>query len=377
MPRNKKIWVFGSTFGKRFADNPKYFYLYLKQNHIKSIHAIWISKNKSVVKLLRDNAYESYYLYSCKGIWFSLRAKVYFYDNYSKDICFTLSGGAVKINMWHGIPLKKIQKDNLFDRVRNPKSQIERLRGSIRRWSDEKPTDYVLATSAFLEHIYKSAFQTNNVIICGYPRNDILNSELIRNLLTDYESSTMEYLKKQCKDHKLILYMPTFRDSEKKFFEVISIQQFKSFLEREKLYFCVKLHPKTKMESAFKEISCDNIIIIDSQADPYPLLKIADLLITDYSSIYFDFLLTKKPIIFFVYDYEEYLKDSRDLYFDYEEFTPGRKVFTQEELEEAITEVYQISSEAEGIYKKIFNETSFGASEHLYLIVKNILEISN
>ena len=112
IPRNPKLWLFGSTFGNRFADNPKYFYLYCNQFHKDrkngGIRAVWITKQKEIVKLLRKNGYEVYYRYSLKGIWCCLRGKVYIFDNYSKDISFWLSGGAVKINLWHGIPLKKI-----------------------------------------------------------------------------------------------------------------------------------------------------------------------------------------------------------------------------------------------------------------------------
>ena len=71
------------------------------------------------------NGYESYYYHSVKGIWLALRAKVYFFDNYSKDINFWQSGGAVKINLWHGIGNKRINYDNKFDKVRHPKNLWE------------------------------------------------------------------------------------------------------------------------------------------------------------------------------------------------------------------------------------------------------------
>ena len=91
IPRDKKIWLFGSTFGRRFADNPRYFYLYVMQKYSNSnqqdlVKAIWISENKEIVRLLSENGYPAQYKKSLKGFWLCLRAGVYLYDNYPKDI---------------------------------------------------------------------------------------------------------------------------------------------------------------------------------------------------------------------------------------------------------------------------------------------------
>lgn len=368
MPRNKNTWVFGSTFGKRFADNPKYFYLYVTQHHQDEIKAIWISKDRAIIDMLRKQGYRSYYLYSLLGVWYSLRAKVYFYDNYSKDICFTLSGRAVKINMWHGIPLKKIQWDNIFDKVRHPKSKLEKIRWALRRMSDEKPSDYVLTTSQFLKPIFSSAFCTDRVLICGYPRNDILISDMITEVQSAEEKSLVNTMVQAKETKKIVLYMPTFRDSEKKFFEVIQLKEFHSFLEKENILFCVKLHVKSKLRERFMEIQKGNILIIDPNADPYPLLKISDVLITDYSSVYFDFLLTSKPIIFFAYDLQDYLRESREMYFDYHQFTPGEKVYNQKELETVLSHIdsQQYRQEREKLCNQVFLDCSHPASVRLY-----------
>jgi len=366
----------GSTFGRRFADNPKYFYLYLNQYHRDDIRPIWISKNKKVVSLLRKNSLEAFYLYSLKGIWYALRAKVYLYDNYSKDVCFTLSGGAKKVNLWHGIPLKKIQKDNRFDIVRNPKNRLQRLRWALRRISDEKPSDFILVPSDYLRPIYSSAFNTQNTIICGYPRNDVLISECITNVLTDDEKKTLNLLENIKKDKKIILYMPTFRDSEIDFFNIISIKKLQEFLRDNKIALLVKLHPKSKVYNRFLEVESEHIKVINPDLDPYPILKQVDLLITDYSSIYFDFLHTDKPIIFFSYDLEKYLLESREMYFDYDHMTPGIKVKDQEGLHTAITEaltkdnLYQ--KEKENIKKLMFNYDTNISCEILYRKIKQI-----
>jgi len=379
-PRDKKIWLFGSTFGRRFADNPRYFYLYVSQmekktmeargkskayvSDLKAIRAIWISHNKKIVELLRSNDYEAYYYHSLKGIWYCLRGKVYMYDNYSKDISFWLSGGALKFNMWHGIPLKKIQADNTFDKVRHPRNGWESFKSFPRRLSDEKPSHWVLATSNYIKPIFSSAFRTKKVSTAGYPRVDGFAYDEIVNVYTATEQKIIDKIDDMLAKRsgsKIIYYMPTFRDSETQFFDVINLESFNNFLAKNGYIFCAKLHPKSKLKSRFQALEGENIVIIDADTDPYVYIPKSSILITDYSSIYFDYLFAEKPIIFFDYDLETYLKDSREMYFDYEEFTPGVKAATQMELEKALTEVLEgedlYQEEREKLKKKLYDVT--------------------
>lgn len=143
----------------------------------------------------------------------------------------------------------------------------------------------------------------------------------------------------------MIFYMPTFRESEILFFENFDRDDFQMFLEENNILFCIKLHPKSKLNEEFRNIQSENIMVINKDADPYVFLKMADVLITDYSSIYFDYLLLDRPIIFFAYDLEEYLNDSREMYFDYDEFTPGEKVNDYQELKSGIVKVIYYSDQ--------------------------------
>lgn len=383
-PRDKNIWLFGSTFGRRFADNPRYLFIYvsqnkenirLKDNSVKNIRPIWISHNKDIVDFLCKEGYEAYYYHSFKGIWYALRAKVYLFDNYSKDINFWQSAGALKINMWHGIPLKKIQHDNVFDKFRNPRNLKDKICNFPRNISDEKPSHYVLTTSKNFKNIFSSAFQTNNVLISGYPRCDAILSGSIENILMDKEKDVYNRLKNF--KGKKVLYMPTFRESEKKFFDIFDEKLFNIFLRENEILFSIKLHPKSHLRKRFQDINESNINIIDADVDPYFFLNETDMLITDYSSIYFDYLLLNKPIIFFNYDMHEYLSDSRELYFEYEKFTPGAKVKTMEELQNAIVECLEghdsYVKEREKIKRYVFDYCDGNASKRIIEDIKNIL----
>ena len=382
-PRSKKIWLFGSTFGKRFADNPKYFYLYLNQYKSKEIRTIWITRDKDIVKLLKEHDLEAYQNHSLKGIWYCLRSSVYIYDNYSKDISFWLSGGAKKVNLWHGSGNKKTNYDNKFDTVRHPRNNWERFETALRRLSDEKPHHYTLATSPMMAKIFISAFHTDiqHIIQEGYPRNDLLFPNTLRNVYSKIEKLTLDYIK-QCKENerKVILYMPTFRNSEEKFFEVMNLELFNEYLLKHNMIFFTKLHPKSKLKEEFHRIRYSQIMNIDANVDPYTILQYADLLVTDYSSIYSDYLMLNRPSVLFPYDFEEYTKDTRECYFEYEEYMPEIRAYNMEELMSCMDIVatkddYEIGRlELRG---RIFAIADGHSSERLYDKIRKILGVSS
>ncbi len=389
-PRSKNIWLFGSTFGRRFADNPRYFYLYvsqlgrddtavqtassLQEPKNKKIRAIWISHDKSIVEFLISNGYEAYYYHSLKGIWYCLRGKVYIFDNYSKDISFWLSGGAKKINLWHGVGNKCINYDNKHDKVRHPKNVWEKFKYFPRRLSDEKPSHYILTTSPVMTEIFERAFQCKkgHAIEVGYPRNDVLLRDedklVVNNLLTDKERELLEKIytwKIKSEDAKLrnsskveeiislkdktdsddrkkvVAYLPTFRTSENKFSEVMDLEKFNKFLEENNLIMVCKLHPKSLVKKEFENIKYSNIYNVSSEVDVNSFLREVDILVADYSSAYSDFMLLNRPVVAFHYDYEEYAGDTRDAYFDFDEYMPEVRATNMDELMQGLTEVLE------------------------------------
>lgn len=127
--------------------------------------------------------------------------------------------------------------------------------------------------------------------------------------------------------------MPTFRDSGTNALGMLNLEQLVPFLKENDVLFVAKLHPCLMAPSGKLT---DNVFICDSQTDAYPLLTQTDVLITDYSSIYFDFLLTDKPMVFFAPDLDQYREKDRGMFFDYDEFTPGPKTSNTEALLQAM-----------------------------------------
>ncbi len=385
-PRNKKIWLFGSTFGRRFTDNPRYLYLHVHQLRTEGVRPIWISHKREVAEFLMDNGYEAYYHHSLKGVLYCLRGKAYIFDNYSKDISFWLSGGAVKINLWHGVAFKKINHDNLHDRARHPRSWWERFRYALRTMTDEKPSHYVLATSEKMAEIYAGAFKVprEHVIVGGYPRNDaLLGDKDCFALVTEKERSVKERLLESKRGgRKVILYMPTFRESETRFFEVMDLPVFASYLRENELVFVTKLHPKSQLNQEFMMMGdeyAEEMVYVDSEVDVYAILGEADVLVTDYSSVYADFLLLNRPSVLFPYDYGEYMGEIREGYFTYEEFMKDEKAYTMEELMEKINSV--LSNDVHGDDRKgavswMFGDGRGNACEELVEAIVKLLRQS-
>lgn len=319
IPRDKRTWVFGS-FGT-YNDNSRYLFEYVIQEH-KDIRAIWISSDDQSV-LLASRYGEAYQRNSFKGLYYALRAKVYVYAAYTRDICWYASGGAYKVNLWHGIPLKKIEFDirtpplvNVFHNA-NLVAHFKHPHAHIRHNLVLSPSQYVY------EYSFKSAFRLRSeaeIVISQYPRVTKIE-ELAKT--TPVNPDTQQGI--------TFLYAPTWRDSGGDFIvsSGIDFDALEQLLATFDAKLVVKLHPATK-------IACDlshyqHILMANNRLDPCELMAQADCLITDYSSMYFDYMVLDRPIIFFAFDKDEYLKE-REFYLEYDDNTPGVKTFDFESL---------------------------------------------
>jgi CDP-glycerol glycerophosphotransferase (TagB/SpsB family) len=336
VPRDDKIWVFGSgPTGNRFADNAKYFFLYVANTFPDEIRSIWISQNKRVVKELKKIGYEAYWSNSPEAFFYSLRAKYFIIDLFSSAFGFSywFSGGGKKINLWHGMPIKKIGYDDNKSITYNP-NQLRRIIFRIFiPWSVEK-YDILISTSSFFKEIFIKSFRINRekVLIAGHPRNDIFFKK-IKNCFIGKERKTyldLLKIKEKNPEGKIFIYMPTYRDTDKSFSADLDFKKLNKLLSFYNSFLLIKPHPFVEIKNEHNNF--EKIIMLNPAADIYPLLPLVDILITDYSSIYFDFLLLDKPIIFFPYDFKKYFSEDRELYFDYNEFTPGPKAYKFQEL---------------------------------------------
>lgn len=365
IPLNNKIWIFGSWFGETYNDNSRYIFEYVNKN-LPDITAVWLSRKKELVGDLRKKGYRAYHFYSVPGVWFAMRAGVgIFCVGYTVDLPgFCITNSKKLVQLWHGIGVKKVGVLNtkplntghrIFPSIQN--KYIIKLILSLFKALFFRKVDnidhiyykmelfslytYITALSPVIKKMTVECFdipkdQKERVLITGSPRNDVLFAgkkpqgrafEIIKNIHKKGGSAGF--------------YMPTHRreGSDGMLNNIIdSLKPYQKILEEKKIYLLVKLHQFHQYESQTDELK--NVIFIrneDLDGDVYPLLPATDFLVTDYSTIYIDYLLVDKPIIFLNYDLEQYTNIDRELYFPYERVTPGPKVSSWEKLIPAVS----------------------------------------
>lgn len=336
VPRSNRIWAFGSWYGGRFADNPKYFFLHCASREREAVQAVWLSMSSTVVRRIRALGFRAYHRLSPSGLWYALRAGVYIFDCRVMDVSSVASSGALKVNLWHGVPLKMIERDipqstNALAQA-NHGSPLMKAANKVLRPQLSEKYDYILGTSRATCERLAGAFgvATSQVINGGYPRTDVL---LSGDDGARFRMPEEERVIEQCRAHaregtRVMLYMPTFRDWRNDADRVIPIDwgALDEMLQaRGGALFC-KLHPND--QARLPDLAgLRRIRLIPSSVDPYPILRHTDALISDYSSIFFDYLLLDRPLVFYPYDLDDYRKYSRALYDDYDTVTPGPKAY--------------------------------------------------
>lgn len=326
-PRSPQIWVFGS-YNNTYTDNSKY--LFLSKSSCVSgdkVKFIWISGSKTVVDSINRNGSIAYLRWSLGGLYHTLRAKYYFYNSYTTDINFWTCRKAVLINLWHGIPLKKIEFDirkGPLTALFSPDSKYKKIWNHFFfPWHYKKP-DFVLSPSDFVGELFCSAFQVtkDNLIFAGYPRNDILSKTHNKQKITNVILTHIEA--KISNKSKTVIYMPTWRDDKSDFFieSKLDFTKLDAIFGENNALLLLKLHPNISLSGQHDNYK--NIIMLESSIDVYSLFLSTDMLITDYSSVFFDYLIVDKPIVFYPFDLDTYLNENREFYFNYEDFVPGR-----------------------------------------------------
>lgn len=348
-PRKENKWVFGSFKGA-FNDNAKYLFIYVSE-HCPGIKAMWISNNKETVAAIRSIGLRAYYTYSVQGVLHALTSKYWFFNAYTSDIMFCLSGKVNAVNLWHGVGLKKIE----FNITSGPlaKRYVDKVfkERYFHPESFRRP-DYFLSTTPFETIPFSSAFRipVSRCMEFGYPRNEIL---------TMSEAKRIEFVQKyefrethsiiqtiQYGYDKVYVYMPTWRDSQRDLFtQNFNLVRIDEIMRANNALMILKPHANTVAEeSIFQQFK--NILFVDSRIDIYPILPYTNVLITDYSSILYDYILMKgKDVILYLYDYEEYVKE-RDFFAPFDENVVGKKIYDFEALCSCVEqEDYKINEE--------------------------------
>lgn len=321
VPKSKKYIIVGGWYGKRYADNSKAIYVFLNNNKEKLgiKRVIWITKSDDIYKLLKNKNLDVVKGYSISAIFWHLRSKTHIIDQNPHDILGFLSVRCNRINLWHGFPLKRI--GNLITNSEKKVSFWDKL-ASGGFWADQT----LLATSEMGAELLSRAMgiKREKCVIASYPRTC--------NLFKDYS-------KKINSDIFRVLYLPTLRDRKERNPILDSdLTNINIKLKENNIVFLLKPHPASIGDWSFIN-DLSNFQILKPSEDIYNILEITDLLITDYSSVHFDYMLTGKALLFFPYDYEDYISKDRGFNLPYDEFTPGAKVYKVNDLIEGIVKI--------------------------------------
>lgn len=344
--RDNKRWVFGSLYG--FSDNAKYFYLNVFCNH-KYIDAVYVLYDYKEYRRVKKTGVNVCYIYSLKSIFYLFTSKVYIGTHgLGYGVPKITSRGVKYIELWHGTPIKKIGYLDGFSKYKIIRGRFKSLIHNlvyfftpiyIRR-------DLFVATSSFVSKLFQKSFDMDEELFVNsyYPRCSVFfwSRNELQFFINKYESTSVVALHKSLDGYdKVFLYMPTFRDDNPDFLtkENFDLFRLNEILYKENSVFYFKLHPNTPSEIQQVIKGFSNLYLLPNTMDVYTLLPKIDVLITDYSSIYIDFMLSKKgSTIFFPFDYDEYISRSRELAFDYNENINGVRVDDFDELLSVITE---------------------------------------
>lgn len=371
--RNNKKWLIGNKTG--WSDNSKYFVLALAEKN-SNIRPIWIAKTKKERDIVRAHSIESYEKWSLMGIYHALTGGIFIFSSSISDVNYWASGNAKKINLWHGVGLKKLGMK--YSDVYNPKSLTSRI---VTPFFYSQPT-YFLAPSPMMARHFADCYQMQDdqILQLGYPRCDFLTSpieKVISHIKKNEPKEMLDLVRYFEKYSKIYIYMPTFRDDQHDFISHsgIDFEQLNRLLYDKNELLILKFHPATRL-IGMKFDAFSNIIQLDKSLDIYPILPFTDVLITDYSSIYYDYILMRdKDVLLFPFDYEEYIHNSRDFAFDYITFTPGTKAWNYKDLYTIIENNKPLDfKERDEIIRIFWGENYDNSTEKIINVLNNFIK---
>lgn len=326
VPRRRSLWVFSSGQGG-FAGNPKYLFLWTQLNR-PDISPIWLGKDTASVALIRNSKLPVVQRRSLRGIWLQLRAGIHIYDGTPDALTNAAGAGAVHVNLWHGVGVKNVENSINV----GPTAQAYKGRAL-----GPQPRPDLICTSSQAQSIrLANAFQVprSRCVELGTPRLDIMFDPKLRSHATALENfSSVESIFATHKER--YIYMPTFRDTGRDFLHAgfPDLARVNHVLASRDAYLFLKPHRKTRDTKLVIPPACRNIGWWPSDLDVYPMLPRFELLLTDYSSILFDFLAIRaEGAMLYTFDWDEYRCQDRDLAYSIDEWAICERVDNFETL---------------------------------------------
>lgn len=332
--RDPVLWLFGGWNGQHFRGNSKQLFLFVRRN-CPDILAAWITKDRNLADRLVEEGIPAYYAYSRVGIGKTFRAKYFIVTHGIGDVNEFLSRGGVMINLSHSIyPIKDMSFSGTVTFLRKI---YFHMRDPLRYFI--KP-DYAITASEFTAPatMHQYNISGNQVLPLGTPKTDFL----LAHDSAPCPSRPAEYAKFYGSGKKKILFLPTWRNDHS--FSIFNFgfdsAGLDALLGEIDAAMAFSFHPFTAMYQKIPDLSgFERMMCFHDGGDEMNfLLGKADMLITDYSALFADFLIYNKPILFAKFDHDGYIR-SNPLYADYDDL-PGPKAESWPELLDYMREIF-------------------------------------
>lgn len=324
--------LFESFQGKVIGDSPYDIYLGLKDAR-PDLQFIWVTAPATKAPNGTTGV-----AYGSAAYLRALATSKYLVNNSNFPPYFRKAAGQTYLQTWHGTPLKRLGRDIANNQL--TKSYLDTMDREAKAW------DYLISPNAFCTEIFPSCFgYSGEIIETGYPRNDKLTNS------TDAErQSIRESIGVSDPSVTVVMYAPTWRDYSRtatgNWQSVFYLDENLELPEGFKLIY--RGHSNT--HEAHKDGASERFIDVTRYPNITDLYLAADVLITDYSSVMFDYTVTGKPIIFMTPDLERY-RAERGFYFDFESEAPGPILSTQDEVVEALENLGEIERNYQKKYR--------------------------
>ena len=324
--------VYFQTFsGRGYSDSPKAMYEYmLKAPEYRDFRFVWSFREPEKYSFLLENGRTETVAFRSRADNKALRRAGYWIANYRMLDYQYPRKGQTYVQCWHGTPLKRLGYD--IQASDNAMNSIEEIREKYR--TDAEKFSYLLSPSPFATEKFATAWnlvetgQTDKIIEEGYPRNDRLVN-------VSEEGRTAVRKKLGVDDKKVILYAPTWRDNQHVSGEGYT---YKTEVDFDKLRdalgdeYVILFRAHYLVANSFDfERYAGFVVDVSSYDDINDLYIASDLLVTDYSSVFFDYSNLRKPVIFYMYDLEQYANEMRGFYMSLDEL-PGPIVRDEDAL---------------------------------------------
>lgn len=345
VPKDRKLILMTSWLGEKYIDNSKYVYEFLQS--YSEYDAVWMTNNIRVYKDLKNRKLSVCKFHSLKGIWYQLRARVVFSSIQFADYNPWLVNRCLYIDLGHGHPIKDPGKEHFTEESRLIDSLVL-----------NKIDYYAIVASDFAKRLYTQVIDIplNKILISDFARNDVFIDASLR----DGKNQLIQEMRKHYS--KVITYMPTHRGMGKKVMainDILPIDKLQSFCERYNFLFVIKKHfyHREEIENLDKYPNIVDITNVED-VDPQVLLYQTDLLITDYSACYIDYMLLNRPMLFYQFDIAEFASKERSLYMSFTELNIAPVSLDQDalirDLDSLINEPVDLFAERRNEFAKTY-----------------------